>query len=250
MPVNERVLRLRLHGPDQSACPHALMQKPAVRAGPLQSVEAVAMHPFNEDRFNVALAALDCGPSPQVFAELQACYREPGRHYHTDRHISACLGMLDGHRHLAIRPEQVEMAIWLHDAIHDTQRADSEARSADWCRSVLQAGGASVNIANEIADLILSTQRHDASDPDGVLLNDIDLAILGAEPAVFDAYDLAIRHEYGWVDESLYRMGRQKVLREFLERPRIYRTPELYARLERQARANLERAMTALERSL
>jgi len=51
------------------------------------------------------------------------------------------------------------------------------------------------------------------------------------------------------VDETVYRAGRTRVIRGFLERVEIYRTPRLAARLEAQARDNLSSAIAALEHS-
>jgi predicted metal-dependent HD superfamily phosphohydrolase len=45
--------------------------------------------------------------------------------------------------------------------------------------------------------------------------------------------------EYASVPVELYRLKRGELLARFLERPAIYGTAELHARLEQQARTNL-----------
>ena len=75
----------------------------------------------------------------------------------------------------------------------------------------------------------------------------MDLAILGAEPAIFDAYEKAVRLEYGWVEEPMWRAGRSAVLKTFLARPRIFHTAEFQKRFEAQARHNIQRSLAALE---
>ena len=57
---------------------------------------------------------------------------------------------------------------------------------------------------------------------------------------------LLIRQEYAWVPEEDYRQGRARILRGFLERPRIYRTAEMFERAEDRARQNLRRELESL----
>lgn len=70
-------------------------------------------------------------------------------------------------------------------------------------------------------------------------LVDIDLAILGADPARFAEYDTQVREEYRWVPESVYRSKRREVLAGFLARPAIYGTGRFRDHLEGRARENL-----------
>jgi len=72
------------------------------------------------------------------------------------------------------------------------------------------------------------------------------MAILGADEAVFDAYDRAIREEYGWVPEEAYRLGRAAVLESFTRRERLYQTVVYRRRCEAAARRNIERALGRL----
>jgi predicted metal-dependent HD superfamily phosphohydrolase len=92
--------------------------------------------------------------------------------------------------------------------------------------------------------LVMAT-RHTALPVGGdeQLLVDIDLAILGAAPARFAEYEQQIREEYGHVPDGLFRPKRRAILRSFLERPRLYSTPQFHAALEDTARANLQRAI-------
>lgn len=89
---------------------------------------------------------------------------------------------------------------------------------------------------------------HDApaAAPDEQLLIDIDLAVLGAPPARFEAYAADVRQEYSWVPEALYQCKRAEVLQRFLQRPRLYATEAAFTELEAQARRNLSAALSAL----
>ena len=65
-------------------------------------------------------------------------------------------------------------------------------------------------------------------------------------PARYAAYAAAIRAEYAWVEEARYRSGRAAVLRSFLDRPAVYRTPALHAAWETTARINLAAELGSL----
>jgi predicted metal-dependent HD superfamily phosphohydrolase len=41
------------------------------------------------------------------------------------------------------------------------------------------------------------------------------------------------------MDQAAYRAGRRKVLETFLQRPRLYCTPEIFGALEKPARRNI-----------
>lgn len=94
--------------------------------------------------------------------------------------------------------------------------------------------------------MILATSHHVTRELDDQLMLDIDLSILGREPAAFLEYEDQVRREFSWVPEHAFRAGRLKVLSGFLERPRIFSTVELHADYEQQARANLEMSVARL----
>lgn len=81
---------------------------------------------------------------------------------------------------------------------------------------------------------------------DAAVLVDIDLGILGAEPARFDGYELQVREEYSWVPEFMYRAARRKVLEEFVRRKWIYSTEVFRTEYEPRARDNLTRSLARL----
>lgn len=176
-------------------------------------------------------------------------YAEAHRAYHDAEHVSECLAWLDRMRDLAERPAELEVALFFHDAIYDPLASDNEARSAEKLRQLGWEAEMPTEAVERIAGLIASTATHDARSGDAALLGDIDLAILGASPSRYARYERTVRREYATIDEASYRVGRTGVLRGFLERIEIYRTPRLAARLETQARDNLSSALSALEKS-
>jgi predicted metal-dependent HD superfamily phosphohydrolase len=186
-------------------------------------------------------------PSADVLAALLARWAEPHRRYHTLQHLRECLALFEAEAALAERPGEVAIALWFHDAVYDTSRHDNEAASADWARRVLHDAGAKDGVADRVHALIMATCHAAApATPDARLLVDIDLAILGADVARFDAYEAQIRAEYAFVPEARFRAKRAEILRAFLARPRLYATPRLAGRFEAVARANLRRAIDAL----
>ncbi|MDX8529419.1 hypothetical protein RFM41_17915 [Mesorhizobium sp. VK25A] len=186
-------------------------------------------------------------------SELSALYQAADRHYHGLAHIQAMLALAAEYRHLLDDPQAVEAAIWFHDAIYDSRAKDNEAKSAELAEKRL-AGRASPHRLTRIAAMINATATHQLPPfhdenalNDAALLLDMDLAILGAEPAVFDAYEKAVRLEYGWVEEPMWRAGRAAVLKNFLARPHIFGSEPFRQRYEAQARKNLSRSLQALQ---
>ena len=185
--------------------------------------------------------------------ELALLYDDAGRHYHGLAHVGALLALALEYRPALSDPAAVEAAIWFHDAVYDSRAKDNEARSAALARRKLQ-GRADAERLDLIAAMIEATATHEVpefSDPaarrDTALFLDMDLSILGAAPAAFEAYEQAVRREYGWVEEPAWRAGRGMVLKSFLARPHIFRTDEFRRRFERQARENVTRSLATLE---
>lgn len=170
-------------------------------------------------------------------------YLEAGRAYHNAQHIRAMLHALDSR---GVLTPALALAVWGHDLIYDARAGDNEERSASTFDGWLASQAVSAELRQEVHALILAT-KHNAPPATRAeaLLVDADLAILGASAADFAAYDAAIRQEYAHVPGLLYRVGRKKVLRGFLNRGQIYTTPE-FAGLEGQARWNLTGAVGRL----
>ena len=70
----------------------------------------------------------------ELYHMLAYYYNQPKRHYHTLDRISIGLNELDKAKRvkgLIERPDELELAWWFHDAIHETWAKDNEKRSAD-----------------------------------------------------------------------------------------------------------------------
>ena len=144
-----------------------------------------------------------------------------------------------------------------HDAIYQPGRKDNEALSARLGMDQISQWLPEHGIDNlRVAELINLTARHGQFSPadfeeDGFALDarhflDCDMAILGAEPEAFDAYDRAIAEEYrGHMPGFLFRLNRKRFLKGLLARERIYLSDWFHQRYDAQARANLRRATSA-----
>jgi predicted metal-dependent HD superfamily phosphohydrolase len=191
--------------------------------------------------------ALGLRKSDSVYRKVMRAWSGRGRHYHTIEHLTACLVELDRARPSGERPEEIEVALWFHDAIYRTYRRDNESRSAAWAGDCLRDHGAREEVVTRVHDLILATTHQTtARQGDEALLVDIDLSILGQPEDVYDAFERNVRREYWWVPRSRYRSARVRILRSFLSRATIYQRADFQQRYELTARRNLARAIAKL----
>ncbi|VTU24417.1 HD domain-containing protein [Variovorax sp. RA8] len=183
-------------------------------------------------------------PDAALLDALLAHYSEPHRAYHTLQHLDECLESLALERSHARRPAEIALALWFHDAIYDIHRHDNEERSADWAQQALRDAGVEADAVQRVHALVLAT-RHQAQpeEADARLLVDIDLSILGAPAPRFAEYEQQIRFEYAHVPPGVFEPRRRQILGSFLARDPLYLTPSIRARLEAQARVNLQRAI-------
>ncbi len=190
-----------------------------------------------------------------AFADLAKRHGNPGRRYHTLAHVADCLAELDAAPGLCDRPDAVELALWFHDAVYDPRAADNEVRSAALLREAAARLGLDPALAARAGTLVRATAHLAGSGDrpsdagiarDAAAIHDIDLAILGAPRDRFDAYETAVRREYAFLPDPEWRSGRSRVLRMFLDMPRIYLTDPFRDRLESRARRNLADGLARL----
>lgn len=191
---------------------------------------------------------VDPAVATTAFTQLVEAYTSPHRHYHTLEHIAHVLTTLQPFRLQLQDPAAVQFAAWFHDVVYDPQASYNEANSAIYAEKLLQRLGIPEATVQRTQQLILSTQHHQSSreDWDSQVFLDADLAILGTDAATYQAYVKAIRQEYDWLPTVTFCQGRRQVLEQFLQRPRIYFTAELYATHEAAARRNLAQEVQAL----
>ena len=185
-------------------------------------------------------------------AGLRRRYAEPHRAYHGQAHIDALLaGLAEEGQHIA-DPAAAELAVWYHDAIYDPRASDNEAQSAalllrelDGLVSPAVLSAAAVMV-RATADHVLPPGLSDALRGDVATFLDLDMAVLGAAPDIYDAYEAGIAAEYAPAYGSAkFQGGRAAFLRGTLDRERIFETERFHRRLDAAARANLRRSLQA-----
>ncbi|MFI5840442.1 metal-dependent phosphohydrolase [Catenuloplanes sp. NPDC051500] len=187
-------------------------------------------------------------PGGTAGAALLARWREPHRAYHGEAHVISMLSTVDAHAALAEDADLVRLAVWFHDAIYDPASSGNEEASALLAESELAALGVAAGKRAEVARLVRLTAGHAVADGDlnGALLCDADLEVLSRPAAEYQTYTEGVRREYAHVPDEFFRLGRAAVLRNLLDLPALFRNPELAARWESPARANLTRELAAL----
>lgn len=181
---------------------------------------------------------------------LLSRHREKQRRYHTAAHVESVLHHID---ELAAREpvdhlDEVVAAAFFHDAVYEPTHPANERASARLARRDLTALGWSAQRIERVGAMIEATARAGTDEPTGdtAILLDADLAILGAEPAVYSTYAAAVRAEYRHLDDGGWRAGRAAVLRGLLDRPTVYITATALLLWERRARANLAAELATL----
>lgn len=177
-----------------------------------------------------------------IFNDLVTAYSNSTRYYHNLQHIQQLLTVANLMKDEAKNFPVIELAIWFHDVIYDSQAQDNEVKSAAYAEQVLTSLEIDDLTIQSVKQLILKTQSHqtDLEDYDSQIFLDADLSILGASQTKYQIYSQAIRQEYAWLSQSDYYLGRKKVLESFLARTRIYQTEYLFKQLENKARFNLQ----------
>jgi predicted metal-dependent HD superfamily phosphohydrolase len=183
-----------------------------------------------------------------LFDSIVEHYSASERAYHNLSHIQSLLALSESLLDKVQNRDALYFAIWFHDVIYDTKRSDNEEKSAEFAAEALASLGVPEQTITTTREMILATKHHRASDLswDMNAFLDLDVSILGAPEDVYKEYSAAIRKEYSWVPDFLYRKGRMKVLNDFLGRARIYNTVEFSAKYEAQARHNIAEELRTL----
>ena len=182
------------------------------------------------------------------FQTLKERYSEKSRFYHNLSHVKTLLDLFESLDNKAQNHTAIRFSIWLHDLVYDTKRNDNEEESARLASQMMSQLHVDVETIGVVSSLILATKNHSGDNlaEDNKLFLDMDLAILGMREEIYNKYSRAIREEYFWVPELIYRRERRKILKSFLAREVIYFTDEMEKRFEEQARKNINGEINSL----
>jgi predicted metal-dependent HD superfamily phosphohydrolase len=199
------------------------------------------------------------GDDPAALAELDevlARHRQPHRRYHGVRHVTWVV------RHVhdlaaSVRVSDLDAVVaaaFYHDAVYDPRASDNEEQSARLAERILGELGWNAARRCRVGDLVRATAAHavpanpgtGAADADAAVLLDADLAVLGSDPAAYEAYAVGVRVEYAHVDDAAWREGRGQVLRALLARDPLYATAPARTRWAARAAANMTAELASL----
>lgn len=178
----------------------------------------------------------------EYWEELASYYQESHRAYHNLVHIWNFLKLLDLHQDKIMSNALFELAVWYHDIIYNTKNKDNEYQSAQ----LFQQRFLNILTASQIQyvdRLIMSTAGHHpkVEENDVYWFLDFDLAILATDYSIYQQYSEAIWQEYkSSYIKILYKMGRKKVLKNFLSREKLYFSSFFYQTYEEKARKNIQ----------
>ncbi|PJJ62824.1 HD domain-containing protein [Chryseobacterium geocarposphaerae] len=177
----------------------------------------------------------------KLWSEIEKNYSQKSRHYHNLAHLESIFSELDAVNVRISNYLNISFSVFYHDVIYDSSSKSNEEKSADFAKERLQQLNLNETDISEIYHQILATKAHQNSDnKDLNYLLDADLSILGKDLEIYIDYTRKIRKEYSIYPDLLYKPGRKKVLKHFLEMENIFKTDYFREKYEKQARKNIE----------
>lgn len=181
--------------------------------------------------------------------KLVLLYDEPHRHYHNLSHILAMMDNFVKIQNNIHDKMAVILAIFYHDCIYYCQKqaVSNEIQSANYFVENFK-NYLPNDLLQKVQIFILATQKHAllSDDKDLAYFLDLDLLILGQDWEIYRLYRANIAKEYAHINPILYKIGRAKILRQFLKRECIYYSEYFYQSYEKLARANIKREIKEL----
>lgn len=177
--------------------------------------------------------------------ELKKAYSKKSRHYHNLTHISDMIACFETYSVNLQNPNEILFSIFYHDFVYSSSKKDNELKSAEYALAILPEN---ININKQlIFDTICATQQHQYNNIEDInWLIDFDLKILARDWEDYKIYFEQIRKEYRIYPNFLYKPGRAKALKHFLENEFIFQTDEFRNLHEKKARNNIEKEISLL----
>lgn len=182
----------------------------------------------------------------QNWLDLEKAYSKKSRHYHNLTHIAAMMESFETYRDKLDKPNEILFSIFYHDYIYKSSKKDNELKSAEFALSILPENSSFDR--QLVFDAICATQQHQHNTIEDInWLIDFDLKILVRDWEDYKIYFEQIRKEYRIYPDFLYKPGRAKALKHFLENEFIFQTEEFRGLYEEKARMNIEKEISILE---
>ncbi|WP_026730350.1 HD domain-containing protein [Flavobacterium denitrificans] len=181
----------------------------------------------------------------QNWNNLEKAYSKKSRHYHNLTHLKEMIESFETYRDQLQNPDEILFSIFYHDFVYSSSKKDNELKSAKYALAVLPKN---LDLNKQlIFDAICATQQHQQNAIEDInWLIDFDLKILAKDWEDYKIYFEQIRKEYRIYPDFLYKPGRAKALKHFLENEFIFQTDEFRNLYEEKARANIEKEIALL----
>ncbi|MDR3022602.1 hypothetical protein [Chryseobacterium sp.] len=182
-----------------------------------------------------------------LWKEIETKYSEKGRHYHNLLHLENMFSELEAVKSNISDFTAISFSVFYHDVIYDATSKTNEEKSAAKAEKRLAELHLDKNNISIISEQILATKSHQKSDHgDTNYLLDADLSVLGKDFKTYLEYTQNIRKEYSIYPDFLYKPGRKKVLKHFLELESIFKTEYFKEKYEAQAKENITKELQLL----
>ena len=197
---------------------------------------------YSELLFKIGFSANEI---QQNWADLEKAYSKKSRHYHNLTHLKEMIASFEIYRDKLQNPNEILFSIFYHDFVYSASKKDNELKSAEYALSILPENS---NLNKQLVfDAICATQQHQQNAIEDInWLIDFDLKILAKDWNDYKIYFEQIRKEYHIYPDFLYKPGRAKALKHFLENEFIFQTDEFRNLYEEKARANIEKEISFL----
>jgi predicted metal-dependent HD superfamily phosphohydrolase len=181
----------------------------------------------------------------QKWLNLEKAYSKKSRHYHNLTHLKEMMESFEIYRNKLQYPNEILFSIFYHDYIYKSSKKDNELKSAEYALKILSEN---TKLDKQLVfDTICATQLHAHNTNEDInWLIDFDLKILAKDWEDYKTYFEQIRKEYRIYPDFLYKPGRAKALKHFLENEFIFQTEEFRSLYEEKARANIEQEILSL----
>lgn len=181
----------------------------------------------------------------QKWKNLEKAYSKKSRHYHNLTHLEEMIASFEIYSDRLQNPNEILFSIFYHDFVYSASKKDNELKSAEYALDVL--GEKSLINKPLVFDAICATQQHAHNTNEDInWLIDFDLKILAKDWEDYKIYFEQIRKEYRIYPDFLYKPGRAKALKHFLEYKFIFQTDEFRILYEDRARYNIEKEISLL----
>nr|WP_294926314.1 hypothetical protein [uncultured Flavobacterium sp.] len=181
----------------------------------------------------------------QNWLDLEKAYLKKSRHYHNLTHIQDMIYSYEKYSDQLQFPNEVLYSIFYHDYIYVCSKKDNELKSAEYTIKILPKN-AKLD-SKMVFDAIVATQLHQNNEIEDInWLIDFDLKVLARDWDDYKIYFEQIRKEYRIYPDFLYKPGRAKALKHFLENEFIFQTDEFRKLYEEKARINIEKEISLL----